>query len=81
MYDEITSADWLYEAFNNSPATESGMLQLRPGCLFAGIGHFDDSSNTDCLMKNSEHPIPTNNHLGWSWSIPLSVAGDLLNAS
>ena len=57
MYDEITSADWFYEAFNNSPATESGMLQLRPGCLFAGIGHFDDSSNTDHLMKNSEHPF------------------------
>ena len=54
VYDEITSADWFYEAFNNSPATESGMLQ--PGCLFVGIGHFDDSSNTDRLMKNSEHP-------------------------
>ena len=57
VYDEITSADWFYEAFNNSPATESGMLQLQPGCLFVGIGHFDDSSNTDCLMKNSEHPF------------------------
>ena len=53
MYDEVTSADWFYEAFNNSPETESGMLQ--PGCLFVGIGHFDESSNTDCLMKNSEH--------------------------
>ena len=30
VYDEITSADWFYEAFNNSPATESGMLRLRP---------------------------------------------------
>ena len=55
VYNEITSADWFYEAFNNSPATESGMLQL--GCLFVGIGHFDDSSNTDHLMKNSEHPF------------------------
>ena len=55
VYDEITSADWFYEAFNNSPATESGMLW--PGCLFVGIGHFDDSSNTDRLMKNSEHPF------------------------
>ena len=55
MYDKITSADWFYEAFNNSPATESGMLW--PGCLFVGIGHFDDSSNTDRLMKNSEHPF------------------------
>ena len=55
MYDKITSADWFYEAFNNSPTTESGIL--RPGCLFVGIGHFDDSSNTDCLMKNSEHPF------------------------
>ena len=55
MYDKITSADWFYEAFNNSPATESGML--RPGCIFVGIGHFDDSSYTDHLMKNSEHPF------------------------
>ncbi len=55
MYDEITSADWFYEAFNNSPNTVSGMLW--PGCLFVGIGHFDDSSNTDCLMKNSVHPF------------------------
>ena len=55
VYDKKTSADWFYEAFNNSPATESGML--RPGCIFVGIGHFDDSSNTDCLKKNSEHPF------------------------
>jgi hypothetical protein len=52
VYNEITSADWFYEAFNNSPATESGMLWIQPGCLFVCIGHFDDSSNTDCLMKN-----------------------------
>ena len=26
VYDRITSADWFYEAFNNSPATESGIL-------------------------------------------------------
>ena len=25
---------------------------LQPGCLFVGIGHFDDSSNTDRLMKS-----------------------------
>jgi hypothetical protein len=43
VYNKIISADWLYEAFSNSPATESG------------IGHFDKSSNTDRLMKNSEH--------------------------
>ena len=55
VYNKITSADWFYEAFNNSPATKSGML--RPRCLFVGIGHFDDSSNTDCLMKNPEHPF------------------------
>ena len=55
MYDKITSADWFYEAFINSPATESGMLW--PMCLFGGIGHFDDSSKTDRLMKNSEHPF------------------------
>ena len=57
MYDKITSADWFYEAFNNSPATESGMLLIQPRCLFVGIGHFDNSSNTDRLMKNSEHPF------------------------
>ena len=57
VYDDITSADWFYEAFNNSPATESGMIRIWPGCLFVGIGHFDDSSNTDCVMKNSEHPF------------------------
>ena len=50
VYDKITSAAWFYEAFNNSPATESGMIW--PGCLFIGIGHFDDSSNTDHLMKS-----------------------------
>jgi hypothetical protein len=57
VYDKITSADWFYEAFNKSHATESGMLRIQPGCIFVGIGHFDDSSNTDCLMKNSEHPL------------------------
>ena len=57
VYDEITSADWFYEVFNNSPASEGGMLLIQPGCLFVGIGHFDDSSNTDRLMKNSEHPL------------------------
>ena len=55
VYAKITSADWFYEAFNNSPATESGTL--RPRCLFVGIGHFNDTSNPDCLMKNSEHPF------------------------
>ena len=52
VYNEITSADWFYEAFNNSSATESGMLLLWHGCSFVGIGHFDDSSNTDCLTKS-----------------------------
>ena len=32
------------------------MIWLQPGCLFVGMEHFNDSSNTDCLMKNSEHP-------------------------
>ena len=57
MYNKITSADWFYEVFNNSPATESRMLQIQPRCIFVGIGDFDDSSNTDHLMKNSEHPF------------------------
>ena len=38
VYGKITSADWFYEAFNNSPATESGMFKLQPGCIFVGIG-------------------------------------------
>jgi hypothetical protein len=42
VYNKNTSADWFYEAFNNSPATESGMLWHQPGYLFVGIGHFDD---------------------------------------
>ena len=57
VYNEITSADWFYEAFNNSPATESEMLWLQSRCVFVGIRHSDDSSNTDCLIKNSEHPF------------------------
>ena len=61
VYDKISSAAWFYKAFNNSPATESGMLWIRPGCLFVGIGHFDDSSNTDCLMKSElRASFPTN---------------------
>ena len=52
LYQQINT--WA-RAFNNSPATESGILQ--PGCIFVGIGDFDDSSNTDHLMKNSEHPF------------------------
>ena len=59
VYNKITSADWFYEAFNNSPATESPMLQ--PGCLFVGIGHFDDSSNTDLLFDEElRASFPTN---------------------
>ena len=59
VYDEITSAAWFYEAFNNSPAAESETLW--PGCLFIGIGHFDDSSNTDRLMKSKlRASFPTN---------------------
>ena len=58
VYNKITSADWIYEAFNNSTATENGILQ--PWCLFVGIGHFDDSSNTDHLMKNSAVSFLTN---------------------
>ena len=57
VYDKITSADWFYEAFNNSPATDSGMLWIWSGCLFVGIGHFDDSSNTDHLMKEQTQSI------------------------
>ena len=59
VYNKTTSAHWFYEAFNNSPATESGMLQH--GCLFLGIRHFDDSSSTDHLMKSKlRASFPTN---------------------
>ena len=60
MYDDITSADWFYEVFNNSPATESGMLRIQPGCLFVCIGHFDDSSNTDHLDEELRASFPPN---------------------
>ena len=61
MYNEITSAGWFYEAFNNSPATESGMLWLWSRCIFVGIGHFDDSSNTDLLFDEElRASFPTN---------------------
>ena len=33
------------------------MLWLQSRCVFVGIRHSDDSSNTDCLIKNSEHPF------------------------
>ena len=57
VYNKIVSADWFYEVFTNSPVTESAMLWIQPRCLSVGIGLFDDSSNTDCLMKISEHPF------------------------
>ena len=61
VYNKISSAAWFYEAFNNSPGTESGMLRPKPGCLFIDIGHFDDSSNTDRLMKSKlRASFPTN---------------------
>jgi hypothetical protein len=50
VYEKNTSADWFYEAFNNSPATQSGMLRIQPRCLFVGVGHFDEYSNTDHLF-------------------------------
>ena len=40
VYDKITSADWFYEAFNNSPVTESEMLWLQSKFLFVGIGQY-----------------------------------------
>ena len=38
VYNKITSADWFYEAFNNSPSTESGMLKLRSLSTSAILG-------------------------------------------
>jgi hypothetical protein len=53
IYDEVTSATWFENAFNNSPASENGVLKT--GCLFVALAVFSDGSPIDKQMKHSEH--------------------------
>ena len=55
IYDEVTSATWFENAFNNSPASENGVLKT--GCLFVALAVFSDGSPIDKQMKDSEHPF------------------------
>ena len=55
IYDEVTSATWFENAFNNSEATENGVL--KPGHLLMALTVFSDGSPIDKQMKNSEHPF------------------------
>ena len=55
IYDEVTSATWFENAFNNSKATENGVL--KPGHLFVALTVFSDGSPIDKQMKHSEHPF------------------------
>jgi hypothetical protein len=55
LYDEVTSATWFENAFNNSKATENGVL--KPGHLFVALTVFSDGSPVDKQMKHSEHPF------------------------
>ena len=55
IYDEVTSATWFENAFNNSPASENGVLKT--GCLFVALAVFSDGSPIDKQMKHSEHPF------------------------
>jgi hypothetical protein len=55
IYDEVTSATWFENDFNNSKATENGVL--KPGHLFVALTVFSDGSPIDKQMKHSEHPF------------------------
>ena len=55
IYDKVTSATWFENAFNNSPASENGVLKT--GCLFVALAVFSDGSPIDEQMKHSEHPF------------------------
>ena len=55
IYDEIPSATWFENAFNNSSASENGVLKT--GCLFVALAVFSDGSPIDKQMKHSEHPF------------------------
>ena len=51
IYDEVTSATWFENAFNNSPASENGVLKT--GCLFVALAVFSDGSPIDKQMKRT----------------------------
>ena len=53
IYNEVTSATWFENAFNNSKATENGVL--KPGHLFVALTVLSDGSPIDKQMKHSEH--------------------------
>ena len=55
IYDELTSATSFENSFNNSPASENGVLKT--GCLFVALAVFSDGSPIDKQMKHSEHPF------------------------
>ena len=55
IYNEVNSATWFENAFNNSPASENGVLKT--GCLFVALAVFSDGSPIDIQMKHSEHPF------------------------
>ena len=55
IYNEFTSASWFENAFNNSKATENGVL--KPGHLLMALTVFSNGSPIDKQMKNSEHPF------------------------
>ena len=49
IYDKVTSPTWFENAFNNSPASENGVLKTR--CLYVALGVFSDGSPIDKQMK------------------------------
>ena len=53
IYDEVTSATWFENAFNNSKATENGVL--KPGHLFVALTVFSDNSPIVIQMNHSGH--------------------------
>ena len=55
IYDKVTSANWFENVFNNSPASENGVLKT--GCLFVALAVFRDGLPIDKQMKHSEHPF------------------------
>ena len=55
IYDEVTSATWFENAFNNSPASEKGVLKT--GFLFVTLAVFSDGSPIDEQRKHSKHPF------------------------
>ena len=55
IYDEVTSTIWFENAFENSPASENGVLKT--WCLFVVLTFFSDGSPNDKQMKHSNHLV------------------------